>query len=449
LSRPLSGARSDPAAPWPQRWRRLFGGYDRRLWILFACFTVSSMGFAMVIPFISLYFHEKLGVPMSRVGLFFLASAVVRSIFQGYAGNLSDRLGRVKLMSGGQAALSAVYALTAVAVFRQWGFLPAAGILVFSYAAGAFFQPVASAAVSDLVAPQRRLDAYALMRVANNLGWGIGPMLGGFVAGIGYGWLFVFGCAASLTTSLLVRRFLAETHLGRADSGAIAGMAADRAIGSASAQGAETDSGAEAGRGRATGWKDFLEIRHDRRFLTFAGLILLVFLTMSQWLATLPVYASDRLGISTTKLGFLFGINGFMVVALQVPVTRALRPLSLAGSLILGSLVYSASFFSLAFATQYGHLVAGMVAITLAELIVSPPSVALVSLIAPAERMGRYMGLYSLTASFGWSAGPFLGGVLLDAWIGRPILLWGAVAAFSALAAIGFWRTRRNYPAGA
>ena len=65
-----------------------------------------------IVPFVSLYFHEELGVPMSAVGLFFLVTAVVRSSFEGYAGDLSDRLGRVRLMVLGQTARGARRFLT-------------------------------------------------------------------------------------------------------------------------------------------------------------------------------------------------------------------------------------------------------------------------------------------------------------------------------------------------
>jgi len=166
---------------------------------------------------------------------------------------------------------------------------------------------------------------------------------------------------------------------------------------------------------------------------------------MSQWLTTLSVYASGQLGITKRQLGALFGINGLMVVALQLPVTRGLRRLSLVGSLTLGAAVYAVSFLGLAFARTWLHLVAGMVAITLAELIFSPPSVALVSLIAPPERTGRYMGIYSLVTAFGWSAGPFVGGLLLDRWVEEPLRLWGSVAALGAAGAVGFAATRRRY----
>jgi hypothetical protein len=78
---------------------------------------------------------------------------------------------------------------------------------------------------------------------------------------------------------------------------------------------------------------------------------------MSQWLATLSVYVSGELGTTRSQLGLPFGLNGFMVVVLQPPVTRTLRNLSLSGGLALGSMVYVMSFFSLSVAGAYWRLV--------------------------------------------------------------------------------------------
>jgi MFS family permease len=403
--------------------RALFRSYDRRLWVLYAGFVVSSMGFAMVVPFVSLYFHEELGVPMSLVGIFFLGTAVLRSFAQAYAGDLSDRIGRRRIMIAGQAGRAAFFAVMAWAVHVRLGFWPASGILGLSYLAGSFYQPVADAAVSDLVPRERRLEAYALLRVANNLGWGVGPMLGGMVSEIGYAWLFVFGGLTSAISSWLIWRHLAETH----DSGRRAAMVRDTG---------------------PQGWKDVFEIRRDPRFLGFCVITLFLFIAMSQWLATLSVYASGRLGVSRTQLGLLFGMNGLLVVVFQFPVVRAIRRLSLAAALALGSLVYAVSFFSVAFAGNYAHLVLCMIAITLGELIASPPGTSLASLMAPPERMGRYLGWYGLTAVAGWSVGPFIGGLLLDRWSEQPLLLWGAVALIALGAAWGFWSQRRAYPHG-
>jgi MFS family permease len=400
-------------------------GYDRRLWILCAGFVISSMGFAMIVPFVSLYFHEELGVPMSVVGIFFLITAVIRSAFQGYAGNLSDHVGRRHLMVRGQTARAVTFALMAVAVHWRFGFLAAAGILTLSYVAGSFFQPTAQAAVADVVPAERRISAYALVRVAHNLGWGIGPMLGGMVSEAGYAWLFVLGALTTGASAWLVGRFFRESW---SPSPAVA------------AAGPERPSGPR--------WHDFLAVRRDRRFVLFLGLTLLVFLAMSQWLAMLPVFASETLGVSRSRLGLVFGLNGFMVVAFQLPVTRALRKWRLVDAVILGAFVYAVAFQSLAFAASYAAILAGMAAITTAELIATPPLTALVSLLAPEGRMGRYMGAYSLLASFSWSVGPFVGGLLLDLWIDRPGLLWFPVAMLALAAALGFLRNRGRFPVG-
>ena len=52
---------------WLLSTRASFHGYDRRLWVLYGGFIASAMGFAMIVPFVSLYFHEELGVSMQNV----------------------------------------------------------------------------------------------------------------------------------------------------------------------------------------------------------------------------------------------------------------------------------------------------------------------------------------------------------------------------------------------
>jgi len=309
----------------------------------------------------------------------------------------------------------------ALAVHVHANFWIASGILVLSHVAGSFYQPVTDAAVSDLVPRERRQEAYAFLRVANNFGWGLGPMLGGLVSEAGYAWLFVFGALLSLISAWLLWRFVSETLVNK---------------------GATRDP-------ELHGWHDVFAIRRDRRFLSFCVWTLLLFLTMAQWLSTLSVYASGRLGVSRSQLGFMFGMNGVMVVALQMPVVKATRRLSLAGALAIGSFVYAVSFFAIAFARDYPAVIACMAAITLGELIATPAGTSLASLLAQPGRMGRYMGWYGLATSFGWSMGPFLGGLLLDAWMHQPVILWGVVASFAGIAAIGFLVNRGAYPKSA
>ena len=66
------------------------------------------------------------------------------------------------------------------------------------------YNPASKAMLADLVAPKDRARAYALMRVAGNLGFAIGPALGGFLAAKSYLLLFLLSAVASLIFAVIV-----------------------------------------------------------------------------------------------------------------------------------------------------------------------------------------------------------------------------------------------------
>jgi len=62
----------------------------------------------------------------------------------------------------------------------------------------------------------------------------------------------------------------------------------------------------------------------------------------------------------------------------------------------------------------------------------------LVANLSPEDKRGRYMGVFGLFQQFGWSMGPFVGGILMDAFVGVPYLLWGGIAVFAFISALGY-----------
>ncbi|MCH7690989.1 MAG: hypothetical protein IIA17_08100 [candidate division Zixibacteria bacterium] len=60
--------------------------FDKNLWVLSAGWFVSALGFALSIPFISIYFNARLGLSITEVGIFFGVMAIVRAVFQGIGG---------------------------------------------------------------------------------------------------------------------------------------------------------------------------------------------------------------------------------------------------------------------------------------------------------------------------------------------------------------------------
>jgi len=286
---------------------------------------------------------------------------------------------------------------------------------------GALAMPAISAMVADLVPADRRNEGYGILRAGTNLGWGAGPAVGGYLAVVyPYHVLFAFTTLASLLSLALALAFARESQCQREEG---------------------------------VGIRALLETFTDRHFIPFVGLSLPVLVVGGQLVSTLSVFVVDRLGYPEAAFGGMLTLNGFLVAVLQYPLAVLLQRWPRLVGLVAGSLLYGFGYVLFGWLHAYGWLLGIMVVITLGEMLFAPTSSAVVADLAPPARRGRYMGAFGLAESFGWSAGPFLGGILLDLFPEDPRSMWGIISSLSLVAAVGFipwWqrlkRSRRVLP---
>ena len=74
--------------------RRALFQADRRLLHLTVGRMLGSMGFAITIPFLSLYLHSERGIAMTAVGGMFFLAALAGALSQFLGGDWADRYGR-------------------------------------------------------------------------------------------------------------------------------------------------------------------------------------------------------------------------------------------------------------------------------------------------------------------------------------------------------------------
>jgi MFS family permease len=404
---------------------QFFRQYDAQLWILFSGWIVSAMGFAMVAPFLSIYFHLELRVPMTTVGGFFFYTAAIRAFAQGVAGDLSDRWGRRRIMIFAQIMRGVVFFAVAVSIQNHWGFYPTAVILACGFMLASSFQPAANAMVSDIVPATKRTEAFGLMRVASNVGWGVGPALGGFLASGSYAHLFWVGGALAILSAFTIVVFIRESN--------------PQVSGPAVAK-----SGNHVKNPSIFSTTAFT-VFHDRRFLLYCLSCLLMFLTMAQLISTLSVYAKESVGISHIELGWVYATNGLVIVLFQMLVARLVRNRNLLTVLMIGSFMYGVGYSLMSVPTALWGILVLIVFVTVAEMLVGPASTSLVASMAPPENQGLYMGAFGLFTTLGWSVGPFLGGIFLDH-APNPVLLWLGVSFFGLLGGVGFLLMKWRYP---
>lgn len=403
-------------------------GFDRRVWTLFYGRIISSLGFSVVMPFLSIYLHNELGISMTIVGMVLLISAVVGALGQIVGGELADIMGRRKIMIIAMAARSTMFLALAYVISGGADIFVITIMVSLSSLAGSFFEPASSALIADVVEPKKRLEAYGLLRIGGNIGWTLGPLLGGLLSMISYPFLFIISAAATGTVSIIVFMFVAESISSSA-------------------------------RRQKLSLRDLGRLRNDHRFLAFCLISIPLFMMFGQMASNYAVFSTEIIGITNAEIGYIYAVNGLMVVFMQFPISRSINHLRMTKAMAAGSLLYAIGYGIVGLTPYIGmgvptwlfspgflYLAMCMFIVTMGEMIVSPSSMTLVAKMSPESERGRYQGMYGLVSNFGFSAGPFFGGLLFDAFYGDPIFMWAGIGSFGLLAALGFLGLGRRIP---
>ncbi len=369
---------------------------------------LNSTGIAMVYPFLTLYLSTQLGVSVERVGLLFLLNSTGGLAAQTLAGPVADRFGRRPVMLFGLLSQSGVsIGYTQIHAFE--GFVLLAGLGGFL---GSMYMPASNAMVVDLVGPQRRAEAFGLIRIAANLGFVIGPSLGGLLATRSYTSLFMI--MGSFQFIYFVVLLLAARETLPAGRAAV----------------------------RTEGWTGgYGAILRDRSFVILLVASLMTTLVYSQLGTIMPVYLKQHVGIGESSYGLLMAMNGGLVVLLQIPTTRLVEKQNRAIMLALGTLCYAAGVGSIGLWRDVWLFAASMVVVTVGEMMIAPVASALVADLSPAHMRARYMGSFGLTWTVGYGLGPTMGGMIM-AGLG-PTWVWGLAGLLGCLAALAYLPLRK------
>ena len=269
-------------------------------------------------------------------------------------------------------------------------------------------RPAIQAIVVDLTPKDRLAETYGLLRIGGNLGFAMGPAIGGFLAAfVSYAWLF--GLAGLIMAVALVFMFFAFKESFAHTSERIS-------IGSV------------------------FSVGKDRNLLVFTLLSLLVFLVMGQLSSTLSVYAVSHAGFSTSQYGFLLTLNGAIIVVFQYPFSRIMGRFPLYKSIVAGAFLYGIGYLTLTWVGAYSLAVLSIIISTAGEITFAPTSSAVVGEMAAERWRARYMAFFSLSETMGWALGPLIGGILLDIFPSQPLYVWGTISMLAFAGAIGFQR---------
>jgi MFS family permease len=388
------------------RLRSTYREYPRNFWVLVGASFIDTIGRTAMIPFFALYVTQKFSVGMTEAGILFAIFSLAGFFGNMIGGALTDRFGRKSIILFG-LVVSALSSLAMGLVGRLETFYVLAAVVgLLSDVAG----PAHGAMVADMLPEEKRAEGFGVLRVGANLAWIVGPTLGGLLAAQSYLYIFIADAISSIVTAVIVYLLIPETRPQAKE------VAAHESLGQTFR-----------GYGTAVG---------DRLFVAFLVVAALMNLVYLQMYSTLSVYLRDVHGVSPRLYGMLMSMNAGTVVLFQFWLTRRLRPFRPMGLMAFGAILYMIGFSMYGFVATFWLFAAAMIIITFGEMIVIPTAQAMVSRLAPEDKRGRYMAVFSLSWGVSSMFGPWGAGIILDNY--NPAWVWYLCGVLSAAAVIGF-----------
>jgi MFS family permease len=173
---------------------------------IFAPNIVISMGAAILIPYMNLFFKETYPITDKALGVLFAVSSVITGVATLASPLLADRWGRIRSL--------VITQLTSIPFLLLIGFSGlywVSGVAFWVRAALMNMgNPLYSAFAMEQVTERERATVSGLMGMSWNIGWTVGPYLSGYMQAhpnIGFKPIFLITCSLYIVASVLMHSF--------------------------------------------------------------------------------------------------------------------------------------------------------------------------------------------------------------------------------------------------
>lgn len=382
-----------------QRYRSAYGGLPREAWLLAIVMFVNRAG-TMVLPFMTLYLTSQLGMSEALAGRL-LSVYGLGAVCGAYAGGrLAARWGAIRVQTTCMLLTVPGFALLPWA--QSWQAMAA---LLFGLSlVNEAVRPANAAAVTQFTSPEKRMRAFALQRLAGNLGFSCGPALGGVLAEIDFGLLFAVDALTSLAAAVALATFFPWRRVGGA---------------------------AEVDRESAI----HVSPLRDGPFVAFLLLMLLSMMVFNQFGSTYPLFLRDHFGMDKPSIGLMFAVNTTVIVLVEMLLLDAIKHWPVVRTIGWGCFLSCVGWGVLPFGTTTAFAVAAMLIVTVGEMLSFAMSAGFVANRSRAGGESAYLGWYMVMFATASVIGPGVGGALYQR---DPNAVWYAALGVGAAVLVGF-----------
>lgn len=360
--------------PW-QGLKRL----PHEMWVIFFTTLINRAG-TMVLPFLTLYLTSERKVSASEAGLIVAVYGFGALLTGPVMGKVSDKTGALKVMKG-----SLIFSGVSLFIFSFIKDYYLILIITFLWSViNEAFRPANMSLISEVTDLSQRRTAFALNRLAINIGMSIGPVIGGLLSTINFSLLFYVDGLTAIAAGIYLTFAIFNLKIPDIQS-------------------SHTDE-----------TEIHISILKDKMFLFFLVGIIPVNIVFFQHLGAMPLFVVKDLGFTTAAFGLFFAVNTVLIIISEVPLNVMINNWKYKNSLFLGAFFCSVGFGGMAFVSESIGLITTIIIWTVGEMIFFPVTSAYVSEIAPAKKRGEYMGYFQMTFSIGFMIGPWIGTAIYE-----------------------------------
>jgi len=377
-----------------------------------------------VIPFLAIYFSQKIGA--TKTGIILICIVISGIIGGVIGGHISDKIGRKKIMIYAEIGILLSY-LVITFCNSPWFDSPYFSALFFiiNMFFGGMFQPAVQAMIIDITNPESRKIVFTISYWLGNLATAIGGIMGAFFFKNYLFELFIGVSLMSLISVLITIFFISETYIPRTSSMTINDK--------------QNFSLKEL-------FTSYSNVFKDKLFMFYiAGAILVYSLEQSltnyigirlekeMTSQSASLFGIDFLLDGTKMLGFLRTENTILVVLLSSVVLLLFKKWKDQWTLVIGMVIFSICFSIFAITNNVLILFIAMFIGTIGELMYVPIKQAMLGDMAPSNARSTYMAFNSMTIYGAMVVASLL--IIVGEWIppvfmGVLLLILGLIGTF-------------------
>jgi MFS family permease len=362
---------------------RLFSPYKgmpKEIYVIFVSKIINALG-CFVMPLLTIILTQNVGLSKQMTGFYISLSGLLYLPAAMLGGKLADTIGRKKviMLFGGLAA--GFYILAGFMVPS----MPMVYVLMLAGACMVTAGPAHDALIADLTTPETRNGAYALSYMGWNIGFAVGPVIGGMLYKNHLPLVFIGDALTALIALCLIAFFIPETILRTKEDIIDVNRRLEK---------------------REEG--SILTVLLKRPILIYFGIIMLGYsFAYAQWSFMLPMQTMQNFSADGAKyFGFIAGFNGLVVMLFTPIVMKIVEGIKSMRRMVYGGLFYALGFGMMGVSHSLTFVFVWAFTFTIGEIILAISVTPFIANHTPVSHRGRMNSVIPMMFGLGETLGP-------------------------------------------